>query len=417
MGQLEDALRKWEQILARDPGHALARAYVQDARKDLGLPPMEEGARPALNPTEPAMAVPEVVAEDERIDHLIRDGVQLYDMGMVQEATEKWQLVLDMAPGHTDAEAYLTMARRDLAVPAAKPVPVPLAPEFSGHDFPGHQPRLPKPAPPPMAALELAFEEPAAAAQPVAPVTPPPALTSGAQKTRKGLNLPELLQSISLPGWIASPAFILGTIAGLVIVLFGTFYYLRYRKDEALKQTVANFKANAVSPVARNAEIANLQQAPEDIRKEAQAALGDDSLLAYLRAKELLRLNPGDAAASQLLDRAKADLAKDPGSPAVIGEFEKQLRGGDLESADRTMMALLSRNPDDRILQERAIRLYGAMIQAYASKEQWTEAETRLRRGRAMFPEDKSWSVKLLLLAHIQSMPRNERTSWIQLLG
>ena len=81
------------------------------------------------------------------------------------------------------------------------------------------------------------------------------------------------------------------------------------------------------------------------------------------------------------------------------------------------MMALLSRNPDDRILQERAIRLYGAMIQAYASKEQWTEAETRLRRGRAMFPEDKSWSVKLLLLAQIQSMPRNERASWIQLLG
>jgi tetratricopeptide (TPR) repeat protein len=417
MGQLEDALKKWEQILAQDPWHALARAYVQDARKDLGLPPLEEGVRPVSNPAKPAAAEPAMVAEDERLDRLIRDGVQLYDMGMIQEATQKWQLVLDLAPGHKDAEAYLAMARQDLAVPATKPVPAPPAVEFSGRDFPGLQPRLPKSAPPPAAPLELAFEEPAAAAQPAAPVTPPPALTSGAQKVRKGLNLPELLQSISLPGWMASPAFILGTIAGLVILLFGTFYFLKYRKDEALKRTVASFKANAVSPVARNSKIADLQQTPEEIRREAQAALGDDSLLAYLRAKELLRLNPGDAAASQLLDHAKAELAKEASPSAIIGDFEKQLRNGDLESADRTMMALLSVSPDDRILQERAIRLYGAMVQAYASKEQWTEAETCLHRGRAMFPEDKSWSVKLLLLARIQTLPRSERAPWIQLLG
>jgi len=408
MGQLEDALKKWEQILARDPAHALARAYVQDARKELGLPPLAEGARldaAAAAPPEPE-PIPAPDADSGRIDQLIRDGVQLYDLGMIQEAKERWQQVLALVPGHADAEAYLAMARKDLAVPAARPVAPVLPPRAP-------QPQVVQPKP---MALELVFDEPEAAPEPE-PVTPPSQLTAGNQKVRKGLNLPELLRRISLPAWVASPAFILGTIAGLVILVIGSFYFLQHRKDQALKQAVAAFRANAISPVARNSEIANLEQTPEAIRQEAQAALGDDPLLAYYRAKESLRLNPTDAAASQLLDRAKMELAQAATSAASIGDFEKQLHGGDLESAERILTILLSQNPDDRILIERASRLCGAMIQAYASKEQWVEAGTRLQRNRAMFPEDRSWSAKLLLLTRIQAMPRKERAPWIQLLG
>ena len=418
MGQLEDALKKWEQILAHDPGHSLARAYVQDARKDLGLPPLEESAQPVFIPGGPVTMEPTQVAgaEDERLDSLIRDGVQLYDLGMLQEASQKWQQALVRVPGHKDAEAYLAMAKRDLEVPVVHPIPTPPSSELSGRDFPGLQPGIPQSAIAPMAPLELALEEPSVAGEST-PVTPPPTLISGAHKLRKGLNLPELLQGISLPSWMASPAFILGTIAGLVILVIGTFYFLQNRKDQALNRTVATFKINAVTPVARHSEIASLQQSPEEIQTEAQSALADDPLLAYLRAKEILRLNPGDAASSQVLDRAKALLAKAVAPKATLGDFEKQFQGGDLDTAERTMTTLLSQNPDDRILRERASRLYGAMIQAYASKEQWTEAETRLRRVRAMFPEDQTWSVKLLLLARIQTLPRDERASWIQLLG
>jgi tetratricopeptide (TPR) repeat protein len=422
MGQMEDALKKWEQILAHDPEHGLARAYAQDARKDLGLPPLEEGSRPVVSAAVAMSAAPEA-PEDERLEHLIRDGVQLYDMGMSQEATEKWQQVLDLVPGHKEAEGYLTMVRRDLELAAARvpatklvgvqPVATPPPSEMSGRDFPGLQSRMAKDSPAP---LELDRAEPPMSVDPT-PVTPPQALTSGTQKTRKGLNLPELLQSISLPSWMASTAFILGTISGLVILVIGSFYYLQHRKDKALQQTVADFKASAVSPVARNSEIASLQQTPEEVQKEAQSAIDDDPLLAYFRAKECLRLNPGDAASGQLLDRAKAMLAKEGAQPASIVDFEKQLRAGDLETADRIMTLLLSKNPDDQILKDRASRLFGAMIQAFASKERWTEAETHLRLGRAMSPEDRSWSVKLLLLARIQSLPRNERTPWIQLLG
>jgi len=416
MGQLEDALKKWEQILARDPAHALARAYVQDARRELGLPPLAEGARPdaaaAAAPEPNPLSAPD--ADSERTGHLIRDGVQLYDLGMIQEAKEKWQQVLALVPGHADAEAYLAMARKDLAVPATVPAVRPVAPVLPPRE---PQPQAVQPRP---MALELVFDEPAAAPEPEPlpqPVTPPSQLTARNQKVRKGLNLPELLRGISLPAWVASPAFILGTIAGLVILVIGSFYFLQHRKDQALKQAVAAFRASAVSPVARSSEIANLEQTPEAIRQEAQAALGDDPLLAYYRAKESLRLNPTDAVASQLLDRAKANLAQAAASAASIGDFEKQLHGGDLESAERIMTILLSQNPDDRILIERASRLSSAMILAYASKERWAEAETRLQRNRAMSPEDRSWSAKLLLLTRIQAMPRKERAPWIQLLS
>ncbi len=266
MGQLEDALKKWEQILARDPAHALARAYVQDARRELGLPPLAEGARPdaaaAAAPEPNPLSAPD--ADSERT--LIRDGVQLYDLGMIQEAKEKWQQVLALVPGHADAEAYLAMARKDLAVPATVPAVRPVAPVLPPRE---PQPQAVQPRP---MALELVFDEPAAAPEPEPlpqPVTPPSQLTARNQKVRKGLNLPELLRGISLPAWVASPAFILGTIAGLVILVIGSFYFLQHRKDQALKQAVAAFRASAVSPVARSSEIANLEQTPEAIRQEA----------------------------------------------------------------------------------------------------------------------------------------------------
>jgi hypothetical protein len=142
---------------------------------------------------------------------LIREGVQLFDMGMVHEAMEKWRGVLAVAPGHRDAEAYLAMAVRDqeAAPPTSKPAATPPPPsEMSGRDFPkrtpqSHQPAsaplplaTPEPAAPVPAAPELMLDPPASEAP--ASATPPSALTTGSQKTRKGFNLPEALQRVSL---------------------------------------------------------------------------------------------------------------------------------------------------------------------------------------------------------------------------
>ena len=62
-------------------------------------------------------------------------------------------------------------------------------------------------------------------------------------------------------------------------------------------------------------------------------------------------------------------------------------------------------------------RVWPAMARAYASREMWDQAEARLRRARAILPEDGAWSARILLLGHIQSLPRQDRAMWIQLLG
>ena len=428
MGQVEDALRKWEEILAHDPGHALARAYVLDARKDLGLAPLEEGARPAVAPVraEASQAAPEAEGPgDERLEALIRDGVQLYDMGMVLEATQKWQQVLDLSPGHRDAEAYLVMAQRDQqAAPPSAPKAAPAAArEMSGQDFPGLQAKpQPAPEPSPRAPLELELftdsEEQASSVE-EAPkaVTPPATLTSGQQKPRKGFNLQDALSQLSLPRWVASPVVIVGSIVGLIVLVVGAFYYMQHRKDKALRQAVESFRASAVAPVQRGSEVKDLAETPEDLRRAAQSAMGADPLMAYFKAEELARLVPSDASVAQLLERAKAGLATVDEKPATFADFEQQFKNGQLEAAEHSVSYLLSQSPDDRILRERAARLYLALAQAYAGKEQWSDVEDRLRRGQALFPSDRSWSAKLVLLSRIQSMSKSERASWVQLLG
>jgi tetratricopeptide (TPR) repeat protein len=423
MGQVEDALQKWNQILVQQPGHGLARAYVQDARKELGLPPLEEGEVPAVVPERAAPVVPQAsqaVADDERIDSLIRDGVQLYDMGMVREAMDKWQQVLQLVPGHRDAQEYLAMAERDAKAPTAqaKPASSPAVSEMSGRDFPGLRPRTVQAPEPQAPVLQLAEPEEGSEPQtPAHPVTPPAALTTGSQKTRKGFNLTEALQGVSLPPWIASPAFILGTIAGLVVLVIGSYYYMQHRKDAALRQAVAAFRASATAPVARDAEIKNLDETPAEIREEVNSAMDANPLLAYFRAEELAKLNPGDAPTAELLEHAKQSLSKNAEGSATVTDFEKQVQAGDLDAADHTMTILLSQHPDDAVLRDRAVRLYSTLIPAHASQEHWLEAEDHIRLARAMFPEDKSWNAKLQLLKSIESMSKAERATWIQLLG
>ena len=57
------------------------------------------------------------------------------------------------------------------------------------------------------------------------------------------------------------------------------------------------------------------------------------------------------------------------------------------------------------------------MAQILAAREDWEAARTRLRLGRAMFPQDRSWQARLLLLDRIQTAPRADRSRWIPLLG
>jgi len=424
MGQVEDALKKWERALIAEPSHALARTYVRDARKELGLPPLEENDVPTppqeSEVPEPVPLSAEEAQNDEHLEQLIREGVQLFDMGMTLEAIQKWKQVLVSSPGHQDAKAYLVMAERELNSTASAPTGT--SPGITAPAKPQAAPqRMPSPALEHRTLIEMVPDPSPAAVEPPpsTPVAPPKALTAATSApARKGLEMPRFMQGFSLPSWMNSPRIVLGAIVGIVVLIAGGIFYHKWKLDSQLRESVAAYRAEALMPVARNVQITSLEESPENILKEAERALGEDPLISYFRTQELIRINPSDGAAIQLLERARAELVKIASSSKVtLKDYEQQLQQGDLDSANKTIAQLLAQLPEDPALKERAARLFLALAQIHATKERWQDAEDCLKRGRALFPSDKSWNARLKLLENLHQMPKNERPQWVQLLG
>ncbi|MFN7959427.1 MAG: tetratricopeptide repeat protein [Holophagaceae bacterium] len=462
MGQLQDALKKWEQVLSLDPAHALARGYANGARRELGLGPLQAEPAPAPVATADHHA-------DEDIDKLLREAVQLYDMGLTEEAITKWERILALEPERQEIAGYLRDARREVGQAtsaAAAPAPARSASaepdqldlklrqaehllglqrhEEAAFTFqqalsldPGNAralqglERCRKPA-----------ERPAPATRPTAPVVtldaqgriamadedrsisgepqgvePPAALQLATPAPRVGPTLPDRLREATdqMP-WLREPKVLAALGGGLLAVIVILALVHGYRKDQALKEEVRAARAAAVAPLAQQAQAPDLAETPAAIRQEAETALGTDPLRAYLRAEALLRLNPDDAAGAQLLEKARAGL---PGgvSGASLPEFQKHLQNGDLEAARKVIDALLRAQPDSADLRERAGRLHLTLCFAHASQAKWDEAEEDLQRGRALFPGDKGWRARLKLLEKVKAMPKEQRPAWIALLG
>lgn len=464
LGQVADALQKWEQVLALDPGHTLALGYANGARRELGLPPLQ-GSAPASLPEDLAPAAEEDVAK------LLREAVQLYDMGLTEEAISKWERVLVLEPHREEVRVYLRQAKQEVTQAQVDAAPVAAAPaaqapapssdaealalklrqaehllslqryEEAAFTFqqalslaPGHPAvleglercRRPRAAVPSLA-VEPAFdphgriamveEEPTLVMTHPGPVEPPLSLTRTAPAAREGLTLPDRLQEASthLP-WLREPRF--WAWAGGISLALGVGLYAvhTYRKDQELKESVKAARAAAVAPVLQQAQAPELAQSPADILQEAETALELDPLHAYLRVQAVLAMNPGDAAAAQLLEKARLGL---PGGAtgASLPEFQKHLQNGDLETAAKVMDALLRVQPDDAGLRIRAARLHLALCSAHASQAKWTEAAEDLRRGRALFPADKTWQTRLRLLERVKTLPKAEQAAWLPLLG
>lgn len=467
MGQVEDALRKWEQVLALDPGHRLARDYANGARRDLGLPPLEA-------PAAVAPACPGVAPDEEDIDKLLREAVQLYDIGLVEEAISKWERVLAAEPGRTDIQAYLHQAQAELGHrPAAQTTPAPSSlaagpdpgllelklrqadhllslqrHEEAAFTFqqalaldPGNAraldglercrpgssrpPGRPAPEPPSRPALSLdpqgriaMVEDPdrTLITEPSA-VAPPASLVKAAPAPRQGLAVPDRVQSLAerLP-WLREPRILAMIGGGALVLLLGGGLIHRYRRDQALQDAVQAARTAALAPVSQQAQAQDLSESPAAIREEAQSALDTDPLRAYLRAATLVQRDPSDAAAARLLEKAKAAL---PGGAvgASLAEYQKHLQGGDLDAAAQVMDSLLRAAPDDADLRARAGRLQLALCTAHAAQGKWDEATLDLQRGRALFPDDKGWQARLKLLDSVRTLPKPQRGDWIALLG
>jgi tetratricopeptide (TPR) repeat protein len=459
MGQAEDALRKWEEVLALDPGHFLARTYANDARRELGLPPLAEGEVGAPPPPRAVAPEPSSPAADGRAEQLVREGVQIYDMGMIEEAQEKWNEALALDPTHVNAAGYLEMARRDRAnaaplrplrpapraevPPPGEPSPDPLEARIlnasnllrnkkldeaafafqqlleSGSRDPrilqGYQHAR---------ALLCAREEEAApaplppslpAAPPPQPVGPPKAVTTR-PAVRAGLTRPRFLGSLNVPDWLESPRNLAILGGGVLLAGAGLMFFRSYQRDVALREAVSAAKATALEPGARKSQAISLLESPADIRREADNALSEDSLLAFYRAQECLRLDAGDVIAAQLLERARTKLAQAVPLGAE-SDIDKAIKGGDLDSARTSVEDQLKRNPDDAELKAKARVIYLALVQSHAMQEHFSKARELLLLGRAMFPQDHSWQVRLKLLDEIQGMAKGARATWIPLLG
>jgi tetratricopeptide (TPR) repeat protein len=464
MGQTEDALHKWEQALALDPAHALARGYANGVRRELGLPPLEA----------PAAAAPvalESHAQDEDIDKLLREAVQLYDMGLEEEAISKWERVLVLEPHRHEVEGYLRQARVEVAnsrTPAPAPEPAaastPTGPEaldlklrqaehlltlqrheeaaFTFQQALGLDPgnaralqglercRKPTgrtaptedPRPAPVVTLDsrgriaMAVDEASYADEPQG-VEPPAALLKATPAPREGLSLPERFRgAVEQMPWLKNPIVLALVGGGLLVLLAGSAIVHSYRKDQALKEDVSAARAAAVAPVAQQAQVPDLAESPAALRQEAEATLGTDPLRAYLRAETLVARNPGDAAGPQLLEKARAGL---PGgvTGASLAEFQKHLQNGDLEAAARVMDALLRAQPGDGDLRARAARLHLTLCSAHAAQGKWDEAQEDLFRGRALFPGDRTWLARLKLLDRVKTLPKAKQAEWLSLLG
>lgn len=462
MGQLQDALKKWEQVLALDPAHALARGYANGARRELGLGPLH---------AEPAPVPVSVAAHhaDEDIDKLLREAVQLYDMGLTEEAITKWERILALEPERHEIEGYLREARKEVGQPtSAAVVPTPAATaalesenldlklrqaehllglqrheeaaftfQQALHLDPGNARALGglercrkpagRPAPEtrptaPVMTLDaqgriaMAEDDYPAPGEPQG-VAPPAALQQTSTAPRKGPSLPDRLREATehMP-WLKEPKFLAAIGGGLLAVIVVLAIVHGYRKEQALKEEVRAARAAAVAPVAQQAQAPALTEASEALRQEAESAMGVDPLRAYLRAEALVKASPGDAAGAQLLEKARAGL---PGgvSGASLPEFQKHLQNGDLEAARKVLDALLRAQPDSPDLRSRAGRLHLTLCFAHASQAKWEEAEEDLLRGRALFPGDKTWQVRLKLLEKVKALPKNQQAAWISLLS
>lgn len=463
MGQTGDALRKWEQVLTLDPAHALARGYANGARRELGLP-----ALPA--PVAPAPAPLEAPPTDEDADKLLREAVQLYDMGLVEEAISKWERVLLQEPHRQEVEGYLRMARAEVgqeplrAAPAGAALPEPesldlklrqaehlltlqrheeaaftfqqalrLAPgdarALQGLERcrkPAGQARGPvadarSSAPvlvlDPQGRIAMADQGPRPTPTESQGIEPPAALLKAAPPPREGPSVPDRLrEAVERLPWLKDPKVLAGIGGSILVLAVGLGLVHSHRKDQALLEEVRAARSAAMAPVARQTQAPDLSESPESLREEAEATLGTDPLRAFLRAEALVTRHPGNAAGAQLLERARAGL---PGgvTGASLPEFQKHLQNGDLEAALRVMDALLRAQPGDADLRARAGRLHLALCAAHAGQAKWEEAHEDLLRGRALFPGDKTWQIRLKLLERVKALPKAQRAAWIPLLG
>jgi tetratricopeptide (TPR) repeat protein len=376
-GNTEGAMAHWREMLSLDPDNEDAKAYLSMAQKDTSAISLKDAGRGTGSFSIKAPGKP---MDAEALEQKCRQGERLMRLKRLEQAEFAFELVLAQEPQHERALRGLEQAKVLLS---QRPQEVEEGP----------------------------------ARENVA-VMPPAAVTGAGKPARSGLALPKQIVDLTRDyPWMKSKGVLGGAAVLLLAVIAGGFVFQQRRMEAKLASDRASFLGIAMAQVSRGNQIIDLSETPASIRTEAELALGDDPVRAYHRAKEFLRLNPGDLPAAQLLDRARVALGEGTPKSSTLAEYQKHLAQGDLESAETDIDALLRLQPDDADLMQRASRLYLMLAQIQASKERWAEAKDALRKGRALNPTDHAWQGRIRLLEKIPNQPKNERSGWIAFLG
>jgi hypothetical protein len=201
----------------------------------------------------------------------------------------------------------------------------------------------------------------------------------------------------------------------LAVIILWTAYH-SWQRDVALRDAVAAAKASALAPGAKRGQDIPLTQTAQEIRREGEQSLEDDPLTAFYRAQECLRLDPGDAQAAQLLDRAKVRLAAMPSSGGEI-DADKAMKAGDLDGARTALGIQLRKDPDDPEAKAKLRIVLLGLVQRQAMNDHFQEARNLLAQGRALYPQDRTWPARMRLLQDIEHLAKADRAAWISLLG
>ena len=471
LGVPDDAIEKWEKVLQVDPENSEAKTFIAMVKKEQAeaaaatapthrsRTPHEEmtAALPISAPKRPDEPLPRPApsASKEELDTLLRQASQLWDLGVPDDAIEKWEKVLQLDPENADAKAFLGMVKKEQAeAAAAQPKPAPPPPPAARDEMTATLPTMVHEGEDPrmlqgehLLVLER-FEEAIYAFQqalahqpgnsrakeglaraqagvtalrepdqpaPSREVVLPATLTTTAPPRRLGLNIPAPLKRLAAHPLARSPV-LWGVLLGSVLITsIGITYWRQAAKDRQLRADVSRAIQESIAPVLRASVILDLNETPASILEEGKAVLSEDPLRAYHRAKEALRRSPQDAAAAQLLEAARGSLSK--GVPLPEGTWEAQVKVGNLDGAIAIILGQLRSAPEDPALLRNATTLLSSRAQIQASKGNLGAAKEDLMRLRAFYPDDKAWNARIQLLDHIQAQPKAEQAGWIALLG
>lgn len=148
LGDLEGAIRHWEEALALDPGNRAARDYLDTAYEENSKPAAPSAAPAAKPPAAPRAARPEgkrapAVYDDDEEDTprtpygpgsmrlpesgeepntLVENALAAYKEGRMDEAWEELQVAAAREPDRLDIQGYVAMMRSERARAFARQV-------------------------------------------------------------------------------------------------------------------------------------------------------------------------------------------------------------------------------------------------------------------------------------------------------